>query len=79
MKRIKLVLAVVVLMTTMLSLSTGSASADACFDEAAKANQGIGPIVGEFAKNLAGPRTPGSTVPAQDPAFDNEVKQVACE
>ena len=46
MKRIKLVLTVAAITITMLVLSTGSAGADACFDEAAQADRGIGPTVG---------------------------------
>jgi hypothetical protein len=35
--------------------------------------------VGELASELAGRGTPGSAVPTQDPAFYNQVKNIACE
>ncbi len=60
MKRIKLVLAATAAMTMMLSLSAGSAGADTCFDDFARAGGKPGTFVGDIASGAAGPGEPGS-------------------
>ncbi len=61
MKRIKLVFAAVAAMTAMLSLGTGTAGADACFDDFARGEGGPpGGVISDAARGAAGPGEPGS-------------------
>ncbi len=80
MKRIKLVLAVAAVMTTMLSLSAGSAGADACFDDAAREGGRPGVSISEVARGAAQGVQPGSGTDelAREVGIINQVRNDVC-
>ncbi|MCA1718502.1 MAG: hypothetical protein LC781_17320 [Actinobacteria bacterium] len=80
MKHIKLVLAVAAAMTTMLSLGTGSAGADACFDDAARAGVRPGVTISDVARGAAQGIQPGSGTDelAREVGIINQVRNDVC-
>ncbi len=80
MKRIKLVLTVAAVTTTMLSLSAGSAGADACFDDFAQAGGQPGLLVSDVAQGAALPTEPGSGTDelAREVGIVNQVRNDIC-
>ena len=76
MKRIKLVFAVVAVMTAMLALSTGPAGAGACFDEAEQP----GVFVSQAARGAATPGEQGSETDelAKEVGEINQVRNDLC-
>lgn len=80
MKRIKLVLAVAAVTTTMLSLGAGPAGADACFDDFAREGGRPGEFVSGVARGAAQGVQPGSGTDelAREVGIVNQVRNDVC-
>lgn len=80
MRRIKLVFALAAVTTAMLTLSTGPASADACFDDFARAGGQPGVFVSDVARGAAQAVQPGSGTDelAREVGIVNQVRNDVC-